>query len=104
MRCTYDLEITKIVAFLDVPKEVDHCENPPWISAQRFIWSGPWEQPLIYSIEECEIGIDLHDPVSLRENDGSDIKKAKIPAQERLVLNPCHDIVDLPRRYDQGRR
>lgn len=56
---------------------------------------------MIDTIEEREIGIDFRDPIALHEDYGTDIKQTEIATQERLILDPCHDIVHLPGGYDQ---
>lgn len=51
---------------------------------------------MVDSIEEGKISVDLHDPISLRQNDGTNVEMTEIPAQERLVLDPSNNIVHLP--------
>ena len=63
-----------------------------------------FEVDFIDVVEVREIGIDLEDPVWLRQGEGDDEDETRLAAQERLHLYPGHDIVQSPRDDEEDGR
>jgi hypothetical protein len=47
-------------------------------------------------VEVGEVGIDLHDPIWLGQDDGADEEPAPPLGQERFQLHPSDDVMQTP--------